>query len=211
VVGVWEVLGSSWPRPQGVAVRLALSALFLGLLLRSMVRFQWGGLEALLWCSGLAVLFLLLWASLGRLHETTAPTALLVSWLLTLLGTAAALALSYSASLGQLAGVLAAAVGGAWVATKGRETGAPGGALPVLLVVHGGLLLSGIFYADLDRLRGLTLAVLPLVGIVANVRPGRSELRNALRVAVVVVAVLVAVLAPLALEAARETDDYYDY
>ena len=191
------------------AVRLVFVGLFLALMVRSMVQYHWTPTESVLWIAGLLVLLLLVWAAQSRLQEATPPVAMRTAWCLSFAGSAIALALSHSALLGQLASVMAAAVAGALVAgARPRDSRAAG--VVVLVTVYAGLLMSGVFYADLELFRALALAVVPLGAVVANLRPWKNDLVRAVVVSVAIVILLAAVIGPLALEAAGETD-YYDY
>ena len=208
-VGAWEATRREGSVRVVGAIRVVFVGLLLALMVRSMVVYHWTPTQSVLWIAGLAVLLLLVWAAHARLHEVTPPVAMKIAWCLAFAGSAIALALSHSALLGQLAGVMAAAVFGALVAGgRSQESGAAG--VAVLLVVHAGLLVSGTFYADLEPFRALALAVVPLAAVLGNLRPWRSDLVRSLVVGGAVVILLAPVIVLLAIDAAGENADYYD-
>lgn len=135
----------------GHVLRFALSFGLVWIITGPIRRHEWDGTEPLLWIAGLTLLAGLSWvgvhhrARLGRGRD--AGLALFI----VTVGVAAALTVSGSASLGQVAGTLAAGLAVAWVMLSIRRRGAQRGrslapGVDVAGAVLVALLLSGFFY-----------------------------------------------------------------
>lgn len=143
-------------------LRLLLSFAVPWLVLGPMREHTWSTGESLLWSAGSGlVLFGLITAA-----ETTTRQSRGVSMPLSLLtlgvGTSLVLALSGSALLGQLGGVLSAALGAVLVFAWWRpDVEMSRGPAAVVLVVLAGLWLSGYFYAEVPAASALLLLGAP--------------------------------------------------
>ena len=215
IIGVVEVLVPTSVAARWVA-RIGLVGLLLWLTLRAMLRYHWQTGEATLWLSGLALLALLLWSTLSGLSERVPDLSQQLGWMLSFIGVGIVLILSHSALLGQLAFVVVAALAAIVLvsvlapASSGLKT-----AVPVLLTVLAGLLLSGTFYADLPGYRALALALAP-VGLVLG-ELGQPSSRSKLRRVILGCGGVLLLLAPVVLLASldqlAQTDDggYSEY
>jgi len=170
-VGVGEVLWKG-KAPLLWALRGALAALVLGLLLRSVMEHTWEGNEAVFWLAGLFVAVLVFATVLEQLGRTTRGFEL--PFLLVLLTSAGsgALVLAHSAFLGQLGGALAAALGAVGVVALIRPSIrlSPGG-VPVVTAVYSALLLCGYFFATLPASSAVLLWLAPGAAALGGVGP----------------------------------------
>ncbi|MFZ0712153.1 MAG: hypothetical protein WAM53_19085 [Terrimicrobiaceae bacterium] len=161
VLGVLDV----FVRPAGslrALIWVACCAGLLGLLLKPKFQYGWSIPAGVLWVAGLAAGMLVLASSLdAAVRRDSSISSPLVLTIVTC-GTGATLMLSGSMLLGQLAMVLAAALGATLVvafllpkAVEGR------GVVPVSVALLVSLWLCGCFYADLPVASALLLAVAP--------------------------------------------------
>ncbi len=148
------------------AARLAALGLFsaaaLRLLLAPKFRHAWSAEQGWLWVVGLSALALLSATGLtlaGRSSSRPAELPLLMLFLAT--GTAAALALSGSLLLGQFAGILAAALLGAFPLLR-RGEGRLDEAAAVFSLLHLCLLAGGHVFSGLPAPGAVPLALAPL-------------------------------------------------
>lgn len=151
--------------------RLVLTGAVLGLVLGPLARNGWSWPVLAARLVGLGVGVLWVWGLLDARDERLAGGALLTVLAMVAGGSSLALALSGSLVLGELAGVLTAAV----VALRfglGRDPGstAARGLMAVVVVVLAGLLLAGRFYSETPTSAALVLAVAPLAAWID--RPG---------------------------------------
>jgi hypothetical protein len=121
----------------------------------------WGPLEAVLWIGGVAAALLAVW-SLVRAENTEAPRLRSMLAVLAALAASATVAYSGSLTLGQLMGVLVAALTGCAVAAWWMKVGrGPDAAAGPIAVACGGVLVLAHFFAELK----LLYAALLLVGL----------------------------------------------
>jgi hypothetical protein len=209
-------LVEAWTRPAGLVLTLARAAASFALpwaLLGFVRAYAWSGREALFWTAGLALALCALWTLAAAEAERLPGARVPLAFLVTCVATSVALGLGRSASLAQLAGVLAVPAGALLVLAWMRPdvSLAPGG-LSVLVPVLYGLLLAGVFAAELPLASAAFLAASPLApaltarGPLARLHPTPRALVAALLVALVAVAAL----APLTV-AAAEPDPYAGY
>ena len=143
-------------------MRLLLSGLFPGLLLRSYLQYNWERVEGLLWIGGLGLAIAVLWNMLERLSAKRSGASLPLSLWLFCAASSAAFFFSGSALLAQLCGVLAAVFGAAVV----LAWWAPGlslasGTLAVFVPVYSGLLIQAYFYSELPFWSAILLYLAP--------------------------------------------------
>lgn len=184
-----------------LGIWLALSAGLLALLLRSKMQFSWTPAQSVLWLLGLAAVMTLLAACLGRLARP-GPDAVIALFTAAAVagGSGVALMLSGSLLLGQLALVLAGALGVATVIAwflpdlpLGR------GIVPVAVALLTSLWATGYFYAELPALSAFLLGgavVLPTLVPQSEARMGGrvAPASLAIRAVVVLVPVIAAVV-----------------
>ncbi len=158
----------SVPAPAWVRalLRVLLASAVPALLLRPRLQHSWSRSEGALWLIALAVLIGLVWTVLERAALEPASGGsggVLTALVLTLtaaLGSAAVL-ISGSALLAQLAGALAAALGVAVVAACLLERSFIG-AVPVAVLLIAAFWINGYFYVAMPAASVLLLAVAPL-------------------------------------------------
>jgi len=160
---VWLEQGFSLPSRAKQGLRLALFLALPYALLGPMLQYSWGGLEGVLWITGLGtaafVLALVLEHAAGRGSGFAMPLQL------TLLATGSSilLVLSGSVLLGQLAGILAASLGAFLVlAFFFPSLSLAGGTMTVFSIQLAGLWMLGYFYAELTATIALILFLAPL-------------------------------------------------
>jgi len=198
------------PRWLDWVLRAVLLGVALALWLRPMMAYQWTAAASAGWLAGLLVLALLACLGLDRVLESLEPCAAWTAVVCTFGGITVTLALSGSLALGQIAGSAAAAATGGLGATLlpgrrpfGRES------VLVLVTIAAGLLLCGLFYADLPRASALLLAVAPLAaGAIPRAIRERSTLGGALAV-VAVVGLVVGAAAGIAFASSPPFDSAY--
>jgi len=158
-LGHWPARTPRWP---GWLMRAAVLGVALVLWLRPTMTYQWTGLASSGWLAGLLGLALGVCFGLERVLPALDPRAAWVAILCTLAGLAAALALSGSLALGEIAGSAAAAAGGGFVASLG-PTRRPIGRTSILALVTllSGFLVCGAFYSELPRASALLLLGAP--------------------------------------------------
>ncbi len=169
---------------------------FLRLLLNAKFQYGWSLPEGVLWIAGFAAGMLILAGSLDA--AVRRDTSISIPLILTIVagGTGVALMLSGSLLLGELAIVLAAALGAilavAFLVPKAAEGR---GIVPVAVALLASLWLSGCFYADLPSASALLLAAaslpaLPLISLSEKV-PSLKDLL--LRAGIVIIPVAISV------------------
>ena len=170
-----------------------------GLLLRPMFQHSWGRVEGWLYLLCIVIWLVLLTWSLEVIESRPSGLSTLL-WFATVVsaGTCAALMLSGSLLLGELAFVFTGAAGISFLLVRlfPVQTRPIGAAVPLVLLL-GGLWLSGHFYAELPLSSLLLLAVAPALGLFAVQRGERWHwkaflLQSALVGAPVILAVVVA-------------------
>jgi len=194
VLGLLGALVARFPRLRPLAA-LLLAGAAPRVLLGFMLEHHWEGVERVAWPVGLGLgLFVALVGSETLAARRPGP-ALPFFWMLVTSLTAGALVLSHSASLGQLAGAVAAGLGPLWViALRERRLGlAPGGAL-VVAFLHVTLLWAGHFTADLAGTSAVLLGLAPFTPALARLGPlaTRPRLGDALALALALALVAVA-------------------
>ncbi|MBV9658814.1 MAG: hypothetical protein JO295_11955 [Verrucomicrobia bacterium] len=168
---------AAWIGLPGFAV-FAVGAL--RLLLQPKFQYSWEHGQGWIWVMGLAVLMTLVGAMLDLLGQRCRPTpwAWPVCLLLMCGGAFGALMLSGSLLLGQLASVLAAAVGGNLVVTASwrQSSSSSRGVVPVFSLLLSALLISGYFFAELPGWSALLLAFAPVPVLfpTGNLTPRRA-------------------------------------
>ena len=147
-------------------------------LLDFMRQHYWSGREAWLWTLGLGGALFVGWSGLERLARRQPGPALSLCWMLAATLTSVALFLSGTATLAQLAGVLATVLGVAAVIGWRRPelSLAPGGTTSLALVFTG-LLWAGHFASELTGPATLLLAVAPFAPALLHL-PGIPDLRG---------------------------------
>ncbi len=178
--------------------RAALSLALPALLALPLWRSSWSSLEALAVIGAAAIGVFGAWSLLEAQARRRAGAAMPLLLAVLAGGSALVLALSGSASLGQLGGALAAAVGAALViALLQPRLSLAHGAIGPLVIALAGLWLNGTFYADVPIGSLVLLFVAPWLALVG--RLGRVQRLAAWQSALVRAG---AVLLPLALAAA---------
>jgi hypothetical protein len=130
------------------------------LLLAPLAKHTWTREQTTLHLTGLSFALLGLWIGLEVLSRQVSVRQLGVGLLITTLATSASLAISGSLQLGQLAGALAATVGGALAVTLfNPRLRLSGGALAVVVVIAGALMMDSHYYAFLPAPSGALLAL----------------------------------------------------
>jgi hypothetical protein len=155
--GLWRGIGARW----GTLAAAIPAAGLLSATLRPMWTYHWGGGEAAIWGAGLFAALLLLWLSQDRLASVSpeGPQQSLV-FLWVALAVSAVLGLSATALLAMLAAALAVGLGVlALISFFSRVPS--GGWRLVAFAVLAGLLLNGLFYAQLTGWNAALLAVAP--------------------------------------------------
>lgn len=189
IIGIREsVWDSSAPLRWGIRALFCLAVVWL--LLRPFLQNQWTAFQGALWLFGLGAFSLLLFWLLERLSEGTPSVAQPLVLIILASASSIVLVLSYSASLGQLAGCLAAALGAMTVLSfliSGVRL-APGG-VPVVTALLTGLWVCGYFYASIPASSGLLLGASPAadwIGLrLSQQRPGwQSALIRAVAVSI---------------------------
>jgi hypothetical protein len=161
VLGVVE---ASWFVPKGATwgVRAVFVSLLVGSVLWSQVENHWEVREAACWLGGLGAVVLLSWWNLEAQAERLSGPGWVVPIGLVTAGWAVVQVLSFDASLGQLDGVLAAALLGA-LPTVGLRPGLAlsKGGPAITTMVLAGLGLTGIFYSNVPKPVALILVLAP--------------------------------------------------
>ncbi len=155
--GLWLAVGARW----GTLAAAIPAAGLLGATLGPMWTYHWGAGEAAIWGLGLFAALLLLWLSQDRLASVSpeGPQQSLV-FLWVAFAVSAVLGLSATALLAMLAAALAAGLG--VLALISFFSLVPsGGWRLVAFVVLAGLLLNGLFYAQLTGWNAVLLALAP--------------------------------------------------
>lgn len=163
-------------RPLPSAPRLGLHALLAiataYMILRPLVRFSWGSGEALAWVGGGAIVLWGLWEAIERMAVdrpgSTVPAACL-AWGF---GVATVLGISGSALLAQAAGGVVVAFGVMVIAGLLRpELRLDRSAVGPAVLIFGGLVLSGLHYAEVGGPSALFLVLAPLTLALGRVLP----------------------------------------
>jgi hypothetical protein len=196
--------------------RLALAAIpipvLLGTTLRPMWTYHWGVGEAVVWGAGLMAALLLVWLTQDRLASVSDGPQQALVFLWTALAASAVLALSATALLAMLAAAGAACLGVLALFSLFSRVPAAGWQL-VAVVVVGGLLLNGLFYAQLSGWNALFLALAPSAAWLSRARwvlPRRPVVRIAAALLAVVL-VTAPALVDVTLAYLRESPYDYDY
>lgn len=161
-------------------LRLAASVALPLLLLQPTIKYTWHG-SGWIWITAIALALFVLWtitdAAAQRLQGTPMPLAL---------GAAAGLLglcllLSHSGMLTQTAGMLAAAVGAAFIVALWKpHLSLAFGAIPAYILVYAGLILCGHFFAYLPAKHAVLLALAPAVPILAVAIPAKHRTARAI-------------------------------
>jgi hypothetical protein len=158
-VGVLDTLlrPAAWVR---VTLWVLCCVGILRLLLGAKFQYGWSLTQGCLWIACLAVGMLVVAGCLDAAAQRDASVALPLSLAIVAGGTGAALMLSGSMLLGQLAIVLATALGAISAAGFALPTAAKGsGSVPTVVALLSSLWLSGYFFAELPPASALLLAV----------------------------------------------------
>jgi hypothetical protein len=166
------------------------------LLLDAKFQYGWSLTQGCLWIACLAIGMLVLAGCLDAAARRDASVALPLSLAIVAGGSGAALMLSGSMLLGQLAVVLATALGGISAAGVALPTAAKGsGSVPIVVALLSSLWLSGYFFAELPPASALLLAVATISApmLVQFSEGAKSWKGLLLRTAVVIVPVALSV------------------
>ena len=175
-----------------VIVLVAVSTGALRLLLKPRFQYGWSVSQGWVWILSLAGAILLLALILDALVRLPVMAIELPAWLAIIAGgTFAALMLSGSMLLGQLAALLGAAVFGTLVFVA-RKVALGRGVAPVFALLLGVLLTSGYFFAELPLASAILLACAPGFALLPIGTPGKM-LAFGIRSALVSLPVLVAI------------------
>jgi hypothetical protein len=148
------------PGPLRALIWIFYCAGLLRMLLKSKFQYGWSTLEGVLWIASFAACMLVLTSLFdAAVRRDTSISSLLILTIVAC-GTSIALMLSGSALLGQLAIVLAAALGAILIAAFLFPKSAGGQAIvPVAVILLASLWLMGCFYAELPSASALLLGV----------------------------------------------------
>lgn len=192
--------------------RLLLTGLTLWLLLAPLFGGTWEPGQGVRWLLGLGLGMLAMWSVLDARAEPLGGSMPLVL-LVMAIALAVSLGLSGSFVFGALGGVLAATLGGAWlVSWAAPRMTLSRGAIPLFVVLYSGLVLCGLFYAELPKISGLALALAPLasfadrIGPVSRLSKGRVA---SIRTAALLVPLAVAVGMAIAMRPAEVASEGY--
>lgn len=168
--------------------RAILTALTLWLTLGPLFGGTWEPGQGARWLCLIGAGSLAFWAFLEvraeQMRDAMAPVLLASS-----IALAVVLGLSGSAIFAFLGGVLSAAIAGVWVASwRGLGINLARGVIPPFVVVHVGLIVSGLFYADVPRVSALALSVAPVATSIDRI--GRFSRLRGWRLAVLRAAAL---------------------
>jgi hypothetical protein len=169
-------------------LRLAASVALPLAVLQPTIRYTWQE-SAWLWIGGIALALFVLWTTTDIAARRLAGPAMPLSLGAATALLAVALVLGRSAMLAQAGGMLAAAVGAAFLVALWRpHLLLAFGAMPVFMLVYAALLLSGHFFAELPALHTVLLALAPAATMLAAGIPAQ---RRALRSVVALLLALV--------------------
>ena len=168
-------------RPHGPAIEIAFRlVLAVGLalsMLRPLITHRWGPGAGAVRAIVAGVLGGAVWTGVEEAGRRRPGPAVPLALLVASAGLGGVLALSGSVLLGQLAGVLAAALGAVTVAAWWRPSASVAGGAGVVVLVHGGLTLAGLVYADVPPLAA-ALAMLAPLGALACLLPAAAGRRR---------------------------------
>lgn len=164
-------------RPHGPAVEVAFRlVLGVGLafsMLRPLITHRWGPGAGTLRALAAGALGAGVWSGVEEAGRRRPGPAVPIALLVAAGGLGGVLALSGSVLLGQLAGVVAAALGVVTIAAWWRPSASLAGGAGVVVLIHGGLTLAGLVYADVPPLAA-GLALLAPLGALAAMLPAAS-------------------------------------
>jgi MFS family permease len=210
VIGVIAAVADALVRPKGT-VRLVAWAIICTIACRLMLQpkfsYAWSAAEGWLRVFAIALAIVVLTFCLDLVERSPFGTARLFSVTTVLCGgTSAALILSGSLLLGQLACILSTTVATCFLLIIAvRASFHPSGAAAPLSLVCAGLLLSGFFYAELPTASALLLALAPTMALLRVGKKSHSQSR-VLAYRAALVAVPVAIAFVLALHASPPLD-----
>lgn len=164
VVGV--VLALAPPRPWVSSLAFApLAGASAALLLSPIVRSQWTPAQSAGALAGLTTAWVLLHASLEKMAERAGAVVAALCLAIVAGATGVTLLISATASGAQLAGALAAALGAVVLVGWWRpDLSFARGAAPVVAVALGGLLIYGVFYAQMPKSSAALMVAAPASG-----------------------------------------------
>jgi len=208
IIALWHE--STWLR---WGLRLLLSGVMPWLILHAVLKYRWQPIEGVVWLVGLGVAIFGFWLMLNALAERFRGASTPLVLLVVATGGSVTLLLSGSAMLGQLGGVLTAALGASLViAWWNPKLSLAHGATSVVAILLAGLWMSGYFYAEVPVVSALLLVVSPATAWIGQVeaiqRLGGWKVAL-IRAAVVCIPVAIAVAIPLV--ASLSSADSYGY
>ena len=180
----------------------------------------WSTLEATAWLGGAGGLLALAWLALRHAPEQTLPRLRSSLATFVALGATATIALSGSLTIGQLMGVLTAALIGCGIAAGAlRLESGPESAAGPLLAAYGGVLVIGRFLFDpelpLQHAGMLLLALVVAVGWIAPPKLLSARIHGLLRIAICLTALVLTVIPAArdfaAAQAESESNPYLNY
>ncbi len=199
-------------RTLALVSRLLLGSAMLAFVLRATIEYQWQGGEAVVWTAGLAGLGLAIGFSLNRLAACRDGASSHATLLVLLTGLALCAALTGSAKIGQLVGLICAGVGALWVVKLLRPSlYLSGGELTLIVVAGFGFGLCSYLYSDLpgpDACLIASAGFAPWLAELPVFRGRSARFRGGLRV---VFALLLVGAAVARAAFAFETDPYDEY
>lgn len=177
-VGGLVMFASGKLRGMAIPLRLLYGGATLALVLRATFEYQWNGAEVYAWPAGLALLGLLAFASLRGLVRRSRGASMPAVLLVVLTGLALCSALTGSAKIGQLVGLLCAGVGALWIVSWMRPSlRLSSNELTLIVTTALGFGLCAHFYSELPGLEASLLACGAFTPWLAHTPPfaARSE------------------------------------
>jgi hypothetical protein len=185
---------STLPKWSRHAIAAGAIATAVVVLLRPLWQQSWTPGQSLVRLVVLCAIGLALWIGTATTLERLAPAAGWTALLALTAGTAVALGSTGSLLLGQLGGVLSAAVGvGLVVGLVRRRSIGESGALVVVTVLSG-LLVAGLFYSSLPRASAATFVAAPVAAALVSTRRGARVAPLVVTAVLVAAAVTIAVI-----------------
>lgn len=193
---------------------LAISTVVVWLLSRPLLIFAWTGWHGPLYIGGIALIMTIVWSSADALARRGGAMSLSLMFTVCAAMASATVMMSGSQKLGQIGGMLTAALGGLTVLSWSRspDSGSPGASL-IFCLLYVSLIAatSEHLYASLTNTNAALLLVAPACAWLGEVVPGRrTALRGLVRVGFAALPALIA-LTFAAIAFARSQSEFSDY